>query len=228
MSDALVSVVMPAFEEQDFIAEALDSLLAQTYGAVEVIVVDDGTGDRTAEIAHVRGVRVLRRSHRGAAAACNAGLALARGEYWAIFDADDVMPPDRLARQVAYLAQHPELGIVLGLTEAFITPGEPRPPHYNAAWDDGPFPACTGTMLARLCTFDAVGQFDETRAICYDLDWLARAKDAGVRAGNVDHVALRYRIHRGNSTSDSAAVNVAMLKVLRDSLQRRRATVASR
>jgi glycosyltransferase involved in cell wall biosynthesis len=221
---AVVSVVMPAFNEQAFIAEALDSVLAQSYKSVELIVVDDGSADRTAEIASAHGARILRRSHQGAAAACNAGLAAASGEYWVIFDADDVMPRERLERQVAYLEARSDIGLTLGLTQAFVTPGEPRPKHYNAAWDDGPFPACTGTMLARRELLDLVGPFDEARPIAYDLDWLARAKDAGIRAGHMDELALRYRIHPGNVTADRAAVNVAMLKVLRDSLERRRAS----
>ena len=228
MSEPLVSVVMPAFEEEAFIAEALGSLLAQTYQPVEIIVVDDGSSDRTAEIAAAHDVRLLRRPHRGSAAARNAGLAVARGEYWTIVDADDVMPPEGLCGQVAHLQQHPELGIVLGLTEAFVTPGEPRPRHYDPAWDDGPFPACTGTMVARRAVLDLVGPFDEARAICYDLDWLARAKDAGVCAGSVNDVALRYRIHRANTTSDIRAVNLAMLKVVRESVRRRRALAADK
>jgi glycosyltransferase involved in cell wall biosynthesis len=226
VSGRLVSVIMPAFDEEAFIAEALESVLAQTHRPVEVIVVDDGSGDRTAEIAAAHDVRVLRRSHSGAAAACNAGVAVARGDYWAIFDADDVMAPERLANQVAHLEEHPELGVVFGLTEAFVTPGEPRPAHYNPVWDAGPFPACTGTMLARRALIDLVGQFDEARSICYDLDWLARATDAGVAVATGDYLALRYRIHEGNTTSDTRAVNRAMLTVLRESLQRRRARPA--
>ena len=218
--------MMPAFEEEAFIAEALRSVLAQTYHPVEVIVVDDGSGDRTAELAESHGVVVLRRPHLGASAARNAGLAVASGEYWTIFDADDVMPPERLARQVDYLEAHPELGLVLGLTEAFVSPGEPRPPHYNPVWDNGPFPACAGTMLARRTILDVVGPFDETLALAYDVDWLARAKDAGVSAGQVDHVSLRYRIHGGNSSADAPAVRLAMLGLLRTSVVRRRAASA--
>jgi glycosyltransferase involved in cell wall biosynthesis len=226
VSGGLVSVVMPAFEEEAFIAEALRSVLAQTYHPVEVIVVDDGSGDRTAELAESHDVVVLRRPHLGASAARNAGLAVASGEYWTIFDADDVMPPERLARQVDYLEAHPELGLVLGLTEAFVSPGEPRPPHYNPVWDNGPFPACAGTMLARRTILDVVGPFDETLALAYDVDWLARAKDAGVSAGQVDHVSLRYRIHGGNSSADAPAVRLAMLGLLRTSVVRRRAASA--
>jgi GT2 family glycosyltransferase len=122
---------------------------------------------------------------------------------------------------VAYLEEHPDFGLVLGLTEAFVSPGEPRPAHYNPVWDDGPFPACAGTMLARRAVFEAVGPFDESLALAYDVDWLARAKDAGVEAGRIDQLSLRYRIHRGNSTADAHAVHRAMLGLLRTSVVRR-------
>jgi glycosyltransferase involved in cell wall biosynthesis len=222
MTDGLVSVVMPAFNEEAFIAEALESVLNQSYEPIEVLVVDDGSADRSAEIASAHDVQVLRRSHLGPAAARNAGLELARGDYWTIFDADDLMLPGAVAREVEQLREHSELGIVFGLTEAFVTPGEPRPSHFNPAWDDGPFPWHTGTMLARRAVFELVGPFDETRQLAEDMDWLARAKAAGVRVGQVDHVALRYRVHAGNVTADTRAVNGAMLAVLRASVHRRR------
>jgi glycosyltransferase involved in cell wall biosynthesis len=214
---------MAARDEEAFIDEALRSVSAQTYRPIEVIVVDDGSSDRTAEIAAEHDVELLRLPHRGPSAARNAGLAVARGDYWTIFDADDVMPPERLSHQVAYMDQHPELGMVLGLTEAFVTTGEPRPPHYNPIWDEGPFPACAGTMLARRSVLGLVGPYDENVALAYDVEWLARAKDAGVGAGQVDHVCLRYRIHPGNTSADRPAVHEAMFSLLRASLQRTRA-----
>ena len=67
-----------------------------------------------------------------------------------------------------------------------------------------------------------VGSFDETLPFAEDMDWLARAKQAGVSAGQLDHLALRYRIHRRNTTADTRAVRAAMLKVLRESARRRR------
>jgi glycosyltransferase involved in cell wall biosynthesis len=226
MNGGLVSVVMAAFNEEAFIAEAIESVLAQTYRPVEVIVVDDGSDDRTGEIARGYDVRLLCRPHLGASAARNAGLAVAGGEYWTVFDADDIMPPERLAGQVAHLEEHPEFGMVLGLTEAFVSPGEPRPAHYNPVWDNGPFPTCAGTMLGRRAVFDVVGPFDETLALAYDVDWLARAKDAGVQAGQIDQLSLRYRIHRANSTADAPAVHLAMLGLLRTSVHRQRAGFA--
>jgi GT2 family glycosyltransferase len=165
---------------------------------------------------------VLHLPHRGAAAACNAGLEAARGEYWTIFDADDVMAPEGVSGLAAHLERHPEHGIVFGLTEAFVTPGEPRPAHFSPAWDNGPFPWHTGTMLARRGVLDLVGPFDETMRLGEDIEWLARAKAVGVRMGRAEHLALRYRVHRANTTSDTHATRHAMLTALRTAAQQRR------
>jgi glycosyltransferase involved in cell wall biosynthesis len=223
----LVSVVMAAFDEEAFIAEALESVLAQTFRPVEVIVVDDGSRDWTAEIAERHDARVVRRPHEGPAAARNAGLAIARGEYWTIFDADDVMPPDRIEHQVAHLQAHPEHGMVLGLAEAFVTPGEPRPAHYNPAWDTGPYHGHTGTALARRDVLDVVGGFDPSLLLGEDVDWHARARDAGVSAGRIEHLTLRYRIHRRNTSSDPRANQLATLRTLRASVHRRGGSAAN-
>ncbi len=215
---------MAALNEEAFIAEAIQSVLAQTHRRRELIVVDDGSADATASIAaRFDGVHVVTRPQRGGvAAACNTGLALARGEYWTLFDADDVMPPDRLAMGVAHLEAHPTVELVLGLTEAFVTPGDPRPAHWNPAWDAGPFPACAGTMLARRCILDRVGAYDERLAVSEDTDWLARAKDTGVRADRVSAVWLRRRIHEGSNSSNHASNHAVLLRVLRESIHRRR------
>ena len=161
MTGGLVSVVMPAFDEERFIAEALESVFSQTYSSFELIVVDDGSTDHTATVAGAfDGVRIVRRTTRGGpAAARNSGLAEARGEYWTIFDADDLMPPGRLALQVAFLRANPSLDMVLGLAEAFVSPGERRPSHWNPAWDAGPYHGHPGTGLARRAVLDQVGAF---------------------------------------------------------------------
>ena len=218
----LVSVIVPAYQAEAFIAEALESALAQDHTATEVIVVDDGSTDGTAEIAAGYDVQVLSRENGGPAAARNAGLALARGEFVTILDADDVCPEDRLSRQVDHLRRHPEHGIVLGLTEIFLTPGQPRPAHWPVAHVGRPIPAHASTTLARAEVFQAVGGFDEALRRCEDIDWLARVKDAGIQAGAIDHVVLRYRIHAGNTSRDADANETALLRVLRDSVRRQR------
>ena len=217
----LVSVVIAAYNEAPFLDEALRSVLAQTYAPIEVIVVDDGSTDGTADVAAAHPVEVIRRPHLGPAAARNVGLRRAQGEYWTVFDGDDRMPPDRIERQVAHLAAHPGCDVVLGLTEAFVSPGQPRPPHYNPIWDHGPFPGHPGTTLARRAALERVGLLDERRILGDDVDWQARAKDAGLRTDHVDAVCLHYRIHGANLSRDTAGNRQAMLSLLRDSVRRR-------
>src|SRR5262245_39958720 len=118
MSAPLVSVVMPAYNGERFVVEAVRSILAQTFRDFELIVVDDGSTDRTAELVAAEQSRdprvVVHRqpSNQGFRIALNAGCALARGELIARMDADDVSLPERFERQVAFLRAHPEVGVV--------------------------------------------------------------------------------------------------------------------
>jgi glycosyltransferase involved in cell wall biosynthesis len=219
---ALVSVVVPAYQAERFLDEALGSALAQDHPAIEVIVVDDGSTDATAEIAQRRGVRLIRRPHQGVASARNAGVAASSGEYLTILDADDLWPVNRVSLQVAHLRAHPERGIVMGLTDIFLTPGEQQPAHCPARVDDGPVPGVAGTMLARREVFAAVGLFDEKLSLCEDIDWLARAKDAGITAGALDEVLLHYRIHSLNSSRNNHANVDVLLDVIRRTVRRQR------
>jgi glycosyltransferase involved in cell wall biosynthesis len=221
-AEPLVSVVVPAYQAEAYLAEALESALAQDYGRVEVILVDDGSTDRTAEIAAGHGVTVLRQANGGPAAARNAGLRQARGGFLAIHDSDDIWPADRLSLQVAHLLEHPEDGLVMGLTEVFVTPGEPRPRHYPRIAETGPYPGHPSTALVRRKIFDLVGPFDESLRLSEDLDWLARAQDAGVGIGRLERTLLHYRIHAANTSRQTGAVESATLRMLRASVARKR------
>jgi glycosyltransferase involved in cell wall biosynthesis len=223
----LVSVIVPAYQAEAYLEEALESVLEQDHLEVEVVVVDDGSTDRTAEIALAHGVRALRQPNTGPAAARNAGLAVAQGAFVAILDADDVWPTDRLSRQVTHLLEHPELGIVLGLTEVFLTPGQPPPAHDPRFAPGEQVIGHPSTMLARREVFELVGGFDESLRLSEDIDWLARASDAGVRAGRLEHTLLRYRVHAANTSRDTRANHAATLGVLRASVARKRSGVGA-
>lgn len=110
MSQPLVSILIPSHNAERWLAETLESALAQTWPEKEIILIDDGSTDGSLELAHgyeSRGVRVLRQSNRGAASARNAGLAAARGDYLQFLDADDLLSPDKIERQMAELAGRP-------------------------------------------------------------------------------------------------------------------------
>jgi alpha-1,6-rhamnosyltransferase len=114
----LVSVIVPAYNAAAHLREALESVFAQDWRPFEVIVVDDGSEDETGKIAQsFAGVRYIRQENAGASAARNAALAASVGDFVANFDADDVLPTDRLSRQARYLVEHHEVGCVLGRQE---------------------------------------------------------------------------------------------------------------
>jgi glycosyltransferase involved in cell wall biosynthesis len=107
----LVSVIIPTYNRAELVQEALASVEAQTFRDFEILVVDDGSTDDTAEaLASLKGIRVLRHDcRRGVAAARNLGIAEARGEWLAFLDSDDLWLTDKLARQMAYLKDRPDL-----------------------------------------------------------------------------------------------------------------------
>jgi glycosyltransferase involved in cell wall biosynthesis len=125
-SQPLVSVVIPAYNARQTLTETLASLAQQTYRSIEVIVVDDGSTDGTWELLQsttLLPVHAVRQANAGLAAARNAGLKQARGDYIALLDADDLCTPDRLAVQVAYMEAQPELRLCCSDFSAFNTGG---------------------------------------------------------------------------------------------------------
>ena len=150
-----------------------------------MIVVDDGSSDQTAEVASSYDLRLVQQPNRGPAAARNAGLRLARGEYIAILDADDVWPVDRLSCLVAALSHG--AGIAIGLTEFFVTPGQPTPRHYPFGLPN-PLSGHMTALLARRTVFELIGAYNEEFRLTEDIDWLMRARDAGVAVKSIDRV----------------------------------------
>ncbi len=222
--------MIPVYNGERFLAAAIESALEQTYRPLEVIVVDDGSTDRSATVARsFAGVEVIDQEHAGPGAARNRGIAAASGEFLAFLDADDLMPPDKLELQVGYLREHPEVGCVLGRQEVFAERGEalPRwaqlPPiwrrRHPRLFERGPVQPLS--LVARRSTVDAVGgfgtQFGE------DVDWLCRAYETGVRFATIDAVVVRRRVHAANLTHDIGASRLAMFRALRDHSARLRA-----
>lgn len=134
----LVSVIVPCYNYADYVGEALASVLQQDYPNFELVVVDDGSTDNSTDriLAALNGwqrsscasrVEFLRQTNQGVSAALNAGLALARGDYVATFDADDLMAPGRLRLQIDYLQSHPEVGCVGGIAMRIDQQGELLP-----------------------------------------------------------------------------------------------------
>ncbi|HTJ78572.1 MAG TPA: glycosyltransferase family A protein [Rariglobus sp.] len=106
----LVSIIIPAFNAEQWIKATIESALAQTYPHCEIIVIDDGSQDRSLALARTfesRGVRAIAQSNAGAAVARNHGMRVARGDFFQFLDADDLLSPEKISAQMALLEKHP-------------------------------------------------------------------------------------------------------------------------
>lgn len=221
-----VSVIIPCYNTARYLSEALTSACRQAPSPFEVIVVDDGSTDGSAAIAESFGapVRCERLTHQGIGATRNHGLACATGDVIAFLDADDVWTADSISSRAALLEADPDLGGVAGRTEQFISPELPDdvrqrlvcPPETSAA-------RVAGALLVRKRVFDLVGGFDPSLKLGETIDWIARADAANVTMRMVDTVVLRRRIHDSNTGVNMAHQRSDYLRVLKASLDRKRA-----
>jgi glycosyltransferase involved in cell wall biosynthesis len=227
VSARLCSVVVPVRDGERFLGAALASVFAQTYRPIEVIVVDDGSTDGSAEVAaRWPFVRLLQQDNAGVGAARNAGLALARGAFMALLDADDLWEPDKLARQIAHLDAHPELGYVCSRYRNFLEPGHGRPDWISEAQLAAPQVGTLSSFVARAETLERVGRFDPRDTS--DLDWSLRAREAGVRLGVVEDVLVLRRIHDRNLTQVMSGGQGLRFQAVRAALARRRGAGGSK
>ncbi|MCW5881060.1 MAG: glycosyltransferase family 2 protein [Anaerolineae bacterium] len=214
----LVSVIVPVYNGAAFLSEALASIHAQAYPALETLVIDDGSTDDSAGIAmQTEGIRLLSQANQGPAAARNLGLASARGDLIAFLDADDLWPAGKLAGQVARLLADPSLEVALGRVQAFGVPGVPLPA------TEPVIDVHLGSGVFRRAVFERVGGFDAGLRFSEDHDWFLRAREQGVRMVVMAAVTLLYRVHADNMTRQADVAGYGLAAVLKRSLDRRRA-----
>jgi glycosyltransferase involved in cell wall biosynthesis len=238
MERPLVSCIVPVFNGERYLAEALDSILAQEYTPLDIIVADDGSTDGTAAVARGYGdrVRVLRQPNAGAPAARNLGLQAARGELIAFLDSDDLWHREKLARQTARFAARPELEVSVTHVQSFWIPelrdeAERFRDHPLAQPQPG---YVTITMMARRTVFERVGGFNTRRSVGDPMEWFVRAAEHGVVMELLPDTLAYRRLHQRNLSWQSgpsrrmtAAMQEALLRVVKESLDRRRADGAA-
>jgi len=217
-----VSAIIPAYNHGRFIAEAIDSVLAQTLPPLEVIVVDDGSTDDTAAVLARYGgrIRVLRQQNAGVAAARNAGIAAARGDYLAVLDSDDAWFPRKLELQMARFAAQPELGLVHcgaemidagGRTLSTTTNGmEGRVAEAMLRMDrEVIMPQGSSIVVPKRVT-EEIGGYDERLPPSEDWDFCYRIA-ARYEIGYVREVLVRYRLHGGGIHMNIGRMERAMM-----------------
>jgi teichuronic acid biosynthesis glycosyltransferase TuaG len=228
----LVSIIMPAYNADRHVSESIRSVLAQSIGDWELVVVDDGSTDKTREsvekfVAGDKRIRYLARPNGGQAAARNTGLAAARGEVIAFLDADDLWLPEKLELQLDVLKR---TNVDLVYTDGYIFSDG------DAQWPDELFNILPGeaqgaemfrilfagnriatlSVLVKKNVLDAAGNFDEDRAFqnCEDYDLWIRLAKKGARFFGMSEKLTRYRRHPGATTYTPSKLLAPMLAVI--------------
>lgn len=216
-----MSVIIPVYNGAHFIAEALRNVQSQGYPDLEIIVVDDGSTDDLDAALRDSGVphRLLRQANRGPAAARNAGIRAATGEWLAFLDADDLWTPGALRQLAQNLLLHHDASVIHGKIATLH-----RDP-VGGAWvlvtsarDGFPFSIVAGIFKREV--FDHVGGFDEELRYGEDFEWFARLQ-AGSSARMIPEVITHRRLHESNMTNDAAATEAGAREAWRRILTRR-------
>jgi glycosyltransferase involved in cell wall biosynthesis len=196
-----VSAIVCVRDGERYIGEAVDSILAQTEPPAEIVIVDDGSQDDSAAIAEGYGeaVHLIRTPPRGQAAALNTGLEGVAGELIAFLDSDDLWTARKLELQRETLARNPELDMVFGQAEEFISPDLAEEERAKLRATERPVPAkLKGTMLIRSEAMRRVGPFTTGWSLAEFVEWYVRAQEARLTEEMLGEVVLRRRLHKSN------------------------------
>lgn len=226
MGNSKISVVIPVFNCEKYVAEAVRSALTQSRCPDEVIVIDDGSTDSSAEVLQGFGdaIRYFRQENLGIGAARNAGAARAVGDQLAFLDADDIWTPRKLELQESFLRENPDIDMVFGSVENFISPELDEETRQRFHCPVGKIPGIhAACMLLPRSAFEQVGWFDTDLKLGEFLDWYGRALDLGMQARTLDEVVLLRRIHETNTGSRSKDLRSDYVRALKSILDRRRA-----
>jgi glycosyltransferase involved in cell wall biosynthesis len=222
--EPLVSVVIPTYNCERFIAEAVESVRRQEYEPSEIIIVDDGSTDGTLSCVKGLGedIRYVYQANKGPAAARNRGITMSRGEVIAFLDADDYWPANKLKIQMERMNGNPEIEVVLGRIKCTgLLTEEDRKIRFESA-DNTMISICLGSGVFRKSVFDRVGLFDESLRHYEDHDWFLRAREKYISMIILSDVTLYNRRNEYSMSQRKTRNDPSMIQILKKSLDRRR------
>jgi glycosyltransferase involved in cell wall biosynthesis len=217
----LVSIIIPCYNCERFIAEAIESALAQSYSSVEILVVNDGSTDRSREVILQYPVRLLDNHHQGVSAARNRGIEESRGDFLLFLDSDDRLLSSAVARGLATFRQYPDCAMTVSAHNLITADGQlirtrPKFSRVNDAYQRllrSNFIECTSSVLFRRSMFPIDSGFMRgvEGAEDYEL-YLRMARNHPVRC--TEAIVAEYRLHAMNSSRNSERMLLHTLKVL--------------
>lgn len=220
MTMPLVSVVIASFNQAKYLGNSVESVLNQTYGNVELIVVDDGSTDNTQDVLsqYCDRITVIQQPNSERGAARNRGLSEAHGEFIAFLDADDSWTPKKLTQEVEYFLKHPDTGVLYSDVKIIDESGQVtgcarKPSHFGWVTQDiltANFISFSAHLLRREAAVK-VGGFPESRLISGSEDWIFWVHlSTQVQFAHLPVVTAFYRVHPENTSSNAAAMERSM------------------
>lgn len=218
-----ISVIIPVYNGEKYLAEAIENVKKQDYQPLEIIVIDDGSTDKTAEIAakFKDSIRYIYQENSGPSAARNRGIRTAKGDVIAFLDVDDLWSDDKLKLQTSYLTEHPSVEIVQGLIQQ-IQRFEDHENHRSIFKTvSNPYQFVNlGSALYRKSVFDKIGLFDETLRYGEDMDLFFKFWENNISKVVLDRVTLFYIKHNDNMTQGKKLVELGFVRIFKKHLDR--------
>lgn len=214
----LVSVIIPVYNSQHFVAETIQSVLNQTYPHIEIICVNDGSTDQSLSILESFGpkITIISQENQGVAQARNTGIVAAQGTIIGLLDSDDLWPAHHVELLLPHLLND-EIDMARGQTRVLYMPNAPKLPKEKDGLVD--LPCLVGSVLYKRAVFDTVGLFDPTiRGQGEDFDWRIRFFAQQRKEVIIDDIVLEYRRHANNVTNERQNIAKGMFDSIRKKL----------
>lgn len=216
----LISVIIPYYKGENYVAETLQSIFDQNYSNLEIIVVNDGSPDEMLRVfdPFLDRIKIISQENQGQAAARNTGIKHAQGELVAFLDSDDLWTPNHLELMMPHLAPETEYDFVRGMTDHFRINEDGTREHTGAIFLE----MLLGAMLYRKSAIDQMGYLNASMREGEDLDWVLRLRESGLREKRLDDVVLLYRRHNTNYSNSYDFIKKGQLLSIRKKLERAR------
>lgn len=223
MDNPIISIIIPVYNGEKYIEEAIGSIGNQTFSDYEIIVVDDGSTDKTADcVKKYPEIKYIYQENKGPASARNMGVRKASGKYLAFMDADDVWEKDKLSVQLDYMEQHSDTGYSFTKHKLFLSENmEEMPSWIRKDYEEKETTAyIPSSLMIKKEIFLKVGYFDESFHLAEDSDWFMRARDLRISMAVIDKKLLLKRIHSDNLSKNIEETQKNLLRAVKNSIIR--------
>jgi len=219
-----ISVIIPVHNGEKYLAECIQSVLDQNHAALEIMLMDNHSTDASADIARsFPTVNYFYLAEKGLVNALNYGVEQSNGEYLSFLDADDLWKPDKLKTQLDVFQKDPEVDLVFGHVEQFVSPELEEPLKSKLQIRDKELPGYyRGTLLVKRDSYWRAGAFDAATDYGDFIDWYMRAQEQGLKEVMLADVLVMRRIHGANMGYTDTSRRIDFVRVLKRGLDRRR------